>query len=40
VPHSIDVTIKPITEVRNSDLRPNLASSQPVAGMMIAAATM
>ena len=38
-PHSIEVTMKPMTAVRNSGLRPNLASSQPVAGVMIAAAT-
>jgi two-component system response regulator FixJ len=31
--------MKPITAVRNNGLRPNRASSQPVAGVMIAAAT-
>ena len=39
-PHSIDITVKPTTVVRNSSLRPNRSASQPVTGVMIAAATM
>ena len=38
-PHSIDMTVKPTTAIRNSSLRPNLSESQPVTGVMIAAAT-
>ena len=39
-PQSIDMTVKPTTEIRNSSLRPNRSDSQPVTGVMIAAATM
>ena len=36
----MEVTVKPTTEVRNSSLRPKRSDSQPVTGVMIAAATM
>ena len=40
MPQGIEVTTKPTTEVRNSSLRPKRSASQPVTGVMIAAATM
>ena len=40
MPQSIEVTVKPTTEIRNSSLRPKRSDSQPVTGVMIAAATM
>ena len=39
-PQAMEVTTKPTTEVRNSSLRPTRSDSQPVTGVMIAAATM
>ena len=39
-PQSMDITVKPTTAIRNSSLRPNRSASQPVTGVMIAAATM
>jgi len=39
-PHSTEAAVKPTTEARNRRLRPNRAASQPVGGVMIAAATM
>ena len=40
MPHSADATTKPATEMRMMRLRPNRPASQPVSGVMIAAATM
>ena len=40
MPHSMEETVNPTTEVRNSSLRPSRSASQPVTGVMIAAATM
>src|SRR5580704_10853862 len=39
-PHSAEAKVKPITEMRNTHLMPNRPASQPVNGVMIAAATM
>ena len=39
-PQAIDVTVKPTTEPRKTSLRPSLSDSQPVTGVMMAAATM
>ena len=39
-PHSAEATVKPITENRNTYLMPKRPASQPVSGVMIAAATM
>ena len=39
-PHAIEESTKPTTEVRNTLRRPNLSETQPVIGVMIAAATM
>src|ERR1700730_414350 len=39
-PHSAEAKVKPITEMRNTHLMPNRRASQPVNGVMIAAATM
>ena len=39
-PHSTEATVKPATATRNSRLRPKRAASQPVGGVMMAAATM
>ena len=39
-PHSIDVMVKPTMEIRNSSRRPMRSASQPVTGVIIAAATM
>jgi hypothetical protein len=36
----MEKTVKPTTAVRNSSLRPKRSASQPVTGVMIAAATM
>ena len=40
MPQSIEATVKPTTEMRNSSRRPMRSESQPVSGVMIAAATM
>ena len=40
MPHSTEATVKPTIETRNSRLRPKRSASQPVSGVMIAAATM
>ncbi len=40
VPQSKDAMVNPATEARNTRLRPKRATSQPVIGVMIAAATM
>ncbi len=39
-PHRAEVMVNPATETRNTVLRPSLSDSQPVSGVMIAAATM
>ena len=39
-PHNAEVRVKPATEIRNTYLTPNRPASQPVSGVMIAAATM
>ena len=39
-PHKTEATVNPATWTRNSRLRPNRPASQPVGGVMIAAATM
>jgi hypothetical protein len=39
-PHSAEAIVKPTTEIRNTYLMPNRPASQPVSGVMIAAATM
>src|SRR6185369_182061 len=39
-PHNADATVKPATEARKMRLMPKLPASQPVSGVMIAAATM
>ena len=39
-PHSAEAIVKPATEIRNTYLMPNRPASQPVSGVMIAAATM
>ncbi len=39
-PHSIEAMVKPTIEIRNRSLRPIRPDSQPVIGVMIAAATM
>ncbi len=39
MPQSIEVTMKPVTEVMNSSRSPMRSDSQPVTGVMIAAAT-
>ena len=39
MPHSSDAAVKPTIETRNSRLRPKRRASQPVGGVMIAAAT-
>ena len=40
MPHSAEAQVKPMIETRNSGLRPKRSASQPVSGVMIAAATM
>ncbi len=40
MPHTADATVKPPMETWNTILRPSLPASQPVSGVMIAAATM
>ena len=40
MPHSTEATVKPAIETRNTRLRPKRPASQPVSGVMIAAATM
>ena len=40
MPQSIEATVKPTTETRNSSRRPKRSASQPVTGVMMAAATM
>ena len=39
-PQSMDATVKPATEYKNTFLRPIRPASQPLNGVMIAAATM
>ena len=39
-PHKAEAIVKPATENRNTYLMPNRPASQPVSGVMIAAATM
>ena len=39
-PHSMEATVKPTRQTRNSRLRPNRADSQPTGAVMMAAATM
>ena len=39
-PHRAEAMVKPITEAKNTHLMPNRPASQPVSGVMIAAATM
>ena len=39
-PHSIEATVNPIIEIRNSRFRPNRAEIQPTGAVMIAAAVM
>ena len=38
-PHSAEATVKPATEIRKIRLMPKAPASQPVSGVMIAAAT-
>ncbi len=40
MPHSAEVRVKPATEIRNTPLMPKAPASQPVSGVIIAAATM
>ena len=40
MPHSAEARVKPATEIRKTPLMPNPPASQPVSGVMIAAATM
>ncbi len=40
MPHSIDASVKPVTETRNRRLSPKRLARKPVGGVMIAAATM
>ena len=40
MPHSIEATVKPATETRNSRFSPNRPERNPVGGVMMAAATM
>jgi hypothetical protein len=40
MPHSAEASVKPMIDTRNSGLRPKRSASQPVSGVMIAAATM
>src|SRR5579862_7245508 len=40
MPHKADASVKPITEIRNTYLMPKRPASQPVSGVMMAAATM
>ncbi len=40
LPHNADATVKPMTEIRNMYLMPKRPASQPVSGIVIAAATM
>ncbi len=37
-PHSIEAIVKPAIETRNTSLRPSRFESQPLSGVMIAAA--
>ena len=39
-PHSIEAATKPMMQATNTSLRPKRSASQPVTGVMIAAATM
>ena len=39
MPHSAEATVKPATEIRKTPLMPKAPASQPVSGVMIAAAT-
>ena len=39
-PHSAEATVKPMTAVTNSLVRPKRAARKPVGAVMIAAATM
>ena len=39
MPHSIEAATKPPMETRKTSFRPNRPASQPVSGVMIAAAT-
>ena len=39
-PHMAEATVKPTMETRKTCLRPNRPASQPVVGVMIAAAMM
>src|ERR1700722_10878178 len=39
-PHNADAMVNPTTETKNTHLMPNRPASQPVSGVMIAAATM
>jgi hypothetical protein len=40
MPHSIEATVKPAMEIRNTCLRPMRPESHPVMGVMMVAATM
>ncbi len=40
MPHSAEVRVKPATEIRKTPLMPKAPASQPVSGVIIAAATM
>ena len=40
MPHSIEATVKPAMEIRNTILRPSRSARKPVSGVMIVAATM
>jgi hypothetical protein len=39
-PHKAEATVNPTTETKNTYLMPKRPASQPVSGVMIAAATM